>query len=55
MDELLSTFMAMGTSDHETLCQQFMQVVQIDPSAAQFFLEATNWNLAVRTMLDTDP
>jgi len=46
-DDLLSMFMSMGTSDHETLVNQFQQVVQIDPAAAHFFLEATNWNLAV--------
>mmetsp|Transcript_15393 Transcript_15393/g.39702 ORF Transcript_15393/g.39702 Transcript_15393/m.39702 type:complete len:360 (-) Transcript_15393:110-1189(-) len=41
-DQLLASFMAMGTTDHAELVDQFMQVVPGAPQeAAEFFLEAT--------------
>lgn len=46
MDDLLSSFMAMGTTDHQTLIEQFCTVVPCDAPAAEFFLEANNWDLA---------
>eukprot|EP00039_Didymoeca_costata_P000118 m.44181 g.44181 ORF g.44181 m.44181 type:complete len:273 (+) comp10064_c0_seq1:246-1064(+) len=47
MDDLLSSFMAMGTTDKDTLVQQFTTVIpSCDVHAAEFFLEANNWNLA---------
>lgn len=45
-DDLLSMFATMGTSDHNTLVEQFQQIVpDAGPEEAQFFLEANNWSL----------
>eukprot|EP01147_Barroeca_monosierra_P003335 gene3335-8264_t len=45
-DTLLNMFMALGTTDHSALVDQFKQVAKIDDdSIASFFLEANNWNL----------
>eukprot|EP00040_Diaphanoeca_grandis_P015480 m.79060 g.79060 ORF g.79060 m.79060 type:complete len:282 (-) comp25176_c0_seq1:316-1161(-) len=54
-DELLAGFMSMGTTDHTTLIQQFLAVINgAPPDAAQFFLEANNMNLqaAIASYLD---
>jgi len=54
-DELLAGFMSMGTTDRGTLVQQFIAVLNgAPPEAAQFFLEANNFNLqaAIASYLD---
>eukprot|EP00055_Hartaetosiga_balthica_P002046 m.139062 g.139062 ORF g.139062 m.139062 type:complete len:197 (+) comp18732_c0_seq1:51-641(+) len=47
-DSLLSMFMSLGTTDHGTLVQQFIQIVgerNVSEDTVAFFLEANNWNL----------
>lgn len=42
----MNMFMTMGTNEHETLVEQFMQViVDAQQEVAVFFLEANNWSL----------
>eukprot|EP00041_Stephanoeca_diplocostata_P009124 m.139075 g.139075 ORF g.139075 m.139075 type:complete len:307 (+) comp17611_c0_seq1:263-1183(+) len=54
-EDLLGMFMSMGTTDHAELVEQFLQVIPGAPrDAAQFFLEANNFNLqaAILTYMD---
>lgn len=54
-DDLMSMFTSMGTTDHNELIQQFMQVVPGAPAeAAQFFLEANSMNLQAAIMCYMD-
>lgn len=54
-EDLLSMFTAMGTTDHNQLLQQFLQVIPGAPTeAAQFFLEANSMNLQAAIMCYMD-
>jgi len=44
--KLLEMFQKLGTTDHDTLIQQFQQIVpDANPEAVRFYLEASNWTL----------
>jgi len=44
--KLLEMFQKLGTTDHDTLIQQFRQIVpDANPDAVRFYLEASNWTL----------
>lgn len=50
LDALLSSFVKLGTTDHDELVQQFQTIVPAaERDVAAFFLEANNWGLPVRT------
>eukprot|EP01128_Nolandella_sp_AFSM9_P005255 TRINITY_DN2512_c1_g3_i1.p1 TRINITY_DN2512_c1_g3~~TRINITY_DN2512_c1_g3_i1.p1 ORF type:complete len:258 (+),score=68.46 TRINITY_DN2512_c1_g3_i1:111-776(+) len=46
IESLLQGFMAMGTTDHGTLVEQFRTIIpSCEVQVAQFFLDANNWSL----------
>ncbi|KJE89742.1 hypothetical protein CAOG_01172 [Capsaspora owczarzaki ATCC 30864] len=55
-NDLLLMFQSMGTSDHDTLLQQFRIILpDADEESCRFFLEANNWSLqsAVASYFDS--
>ena len=45
MDGLLAAFQSANISDRESLVSQFGQIMGTDSNTAQFFLEASDWNV----------
>ena len=45
MDDLLAAFQSANISDRESLVAQFGQIMGTDNNTAQFFLEASDWNV----------
>ncbi len=46
-DDLISLFGKITTTDHDTLVDQFSTILRTEKGVAQFFLEASNWNVEV--------
>ena len=47
--DIFLSLQTMGTNEHSVLVDQFTQViVDVPMEVAEFFLEANNWQLAVR-------
>jgi hypothetical protein len=46
-DDLIAMFGKITTNDHSSLTDQFSRIMQVDAATANFFLEASAWNVEV--------
>lgn len=44
LSDLCSKLGAVNTDDHDTLVARLVEVLGVDPTAATFYLEASDWN-----------
>lgn len=47
MNDLLSAFGNIALDNHDALCSTFVRVLQTDANVARFFLESSNWDVAM--------